>query len=777
VKAAAVLVAVLAGAALAAEPPPPWRRTETRAPCDAFAPLRAPFFGETHVHTSYSFDANIGDVRNTPHDAYAFARGTPLGLPPYDAGGAPLRTVRLRRPLDFTAVTDHAEQFGEVRICESPDDPNYGQSECVLLRDALGTAVPLPPPQQPPAVFTWAVPYTGLMPFHRFAWCDGSGAPCLAAASVVWRDTQDAAEEAYDRSAACTFTSFVAYEWSTTPLGVNLHRNVVFRNATVPALPTSAVEASTARGLWDALRAQCLDGLPGCDVLAIPHNANLSLGHMFLPETSAADAAFRAEMEPLVELIQHKGDSECHPGVLTNDEQCGFEKMMRTTLSDTDPSHVYYPNAFVRNVLKDGLAQEEALGVNPFRLGFVGGTDSHNGTPGLVDEADFVGAGALGTRDATPAFMGSPYPLGGIEANPGGLTVAWAEENSRDALFSALRRRETYATSGPRPLVRFFGGRLAGVGCGKGDFVARGYRDGVPMGGELGSVRGARGPRFAVLAMQDPGGGGEPSTPLQRVEIVKGWVDGTGATQEKVFEVTGDANDGAHVDVGTCEPVGYGFDRLCKVWTDADFDPAERAFYYARVIENPVCRWSTRLCNAQGVDCAVPASVPAELATCCDDRFPKTIQERAWTSPIWYRPEAIAGVRGGIRFGARPGADVLTLTIDVGRLPASLDPTNAPLDVAVEDDGPIWAVTIPAGALAGRGATARWDAHGAGGVARATLRVRRGAGTLRIRTVPLDLSSAERVDHFVSVALTSGTYTSSHTRVWQLHGTRLAPAG
>src|SRR5262249_18247721 len=258
---------------------------------------------------------------------------------------------------------------------------------------------------------------------------------------------------------------------------------------TVPPLPVSAIEQSTAQGLWNALRVQCLDGLPGCDVLAIPHNANLSLGQMFVPENAdhtpltAADAAFRAAMEPLVEMTQHKGDSECHPGVLTNDEQCGYEKMIRTTLSDTDPSHVYYPGAFVRNVLKDGLAVEAQLGVNPFRLGFVAGTDSHNATPGLVSEADWVGAGHLGTRDATPAYMVSPYPLGGIEANPGGLTVAWAEENSRDALFAAMRRRETYATSGPRPIVRFFGGALDPVACGATDFVEHGYLGGVPMGG------------------------------------------------------------------------------------------------------------------------------------------------------------------------------------------------------------------------------------------------------------------------------------------------------
>ncbi len=770
------LAVVSATPVAAATAPPPWARTEVRADCAAYDPLRSPLFGETHVHTAYSFDARIGDITNTPSHAYAFAKGAAVGLPPYDAMGHGLRTTQLRRPLDFVAVTDHAEQFGEVRICEAPGDPHYGEPECVQMRTLLGTAMPLPPPQQPPAVLTFAVPYTGLPPFHRFAWCgDGS---CLAGASLVWNDTQAAAEAAYDRTNACTFSSFVAYEWTATPLGVNRHRNVIFRNGVVPPVPISTLEANTAPDLWNALKAQCLDGLPGCDVLAIPHNTNLSQGTMFSETYDAAGAAFRAAMEPLIEMTQHKGDSECHPLFSTNDEECGFEKMIRTTLADSSGNRTQFPMSYVRNILENGLQQEQAVGTNPFRLGFVGGTDSHNGTPGLVSEADYGPAGALGTRDATPAFMISPYPLGGIESQPGGLTVAWAEENSRDAIFSAMRRRETYATSGTRPIVRMFGGALGGVACGAPDFVERGYRGGVPMGGELGAVRGSHSPRFAVLATKDPGGNGDPGQPLQAVQIIKGWVDAAGQAHEQIYDVAGNRNNGASVDTTTCTPSGAGFDSLCTVWEDPQFNPDERAFYYARIIENPVCRWSTRVCNAQGIDCANPGSVPPDFATCCDAAFPKTIKERAWTSPIWYRPEAIGRVGGGIKFGTTPGGDTLALSLGLAQVPAEIDVRTKPLTITVSDDDQIYATTIPAGAMVERlpGRVFVWNANGAGGVRRAALRITRaGKGTLTLSTMPIDLSRAARVSHSVNVTVQIGTYEATHARLWVGNGARLWP--
>jgi hypothetical protein len=260
----------------------------------------------------------------------------------------------------------------------------------------------------------------------------------------------------------------------------------------------------------------------------------------------------------------------------------------------------------------------------------------------MVDE-DLYKGHAAGTAEAR--FGAPPYP-DRPDFNPGGLGVLWAEENSRDALFEAMRRREAYGTSGPRMVVRLFGGwDYPEDLCSAPDFAARGYAGGVPMGGDLPASSASTAPRLAVFALRDPGGGGAPSTPLQRIQIVKGWLE-DGATHERVYEVAGDALNGADVDLSTCAPRGPGFDQLCRVWTDPDFDAAAPAFYYARVLENPSCRWNTWACNARGVDCSDPGSVPDALERCCDPAVPKTIQERAWTSPIWYAPasRALAGI-------------------------------------------------------------------------------------------------------------------------------------
>jgi hypothetical protein len=303
----------------------------------------------------------------------------------------------------------------------------------------------------------------------------------------------------------------------------------------------------------------------------------------------------------------------------------------------------------VRNALRLGLELEREIGANPFQLGFAGATDTHNGTPGATPERDF--AGHVGTVDDRPAdrLQGSL-----LRYNPGGLTVAWAEENSRDSLFEALRRRETYATSGTRPVLRFFAGYgLASDLCSASDFAAQGYAGGVPMGGAL--VTGAGTLRFAVFAQQDPGSPGAPGTPLQRIQIVKGWLEG-GVAQERVYDVAGSADNGAGVDLATCALQGASFASLCAVWQDPDFAPTERAFYYARVLENPSCRWSTWLCNALGVDCS--GSVPAAYAACCDASEPRTIQERAYSSPIWVAPpgdgDAIPDASDNCPFYANP---------------------------------------------------------------------------------------------------------------------------
>jgi hypothetical protein len=758
--------------------PGPWKRTEVRQPCASFDTFRQPYFGDTHVHTAYSSDAVFAGTREDPRGAYRFAKGDPIGLPPYDAQGMPTRTARLRRPLDFTMATDHAEQFGEMQICLTPGLIGYDSTECVSARNQLAAPLPALPGILPPLpVLTFLLGYGVLNPPQRFSWCGPDGANCLAEASLVWQDTQSAAEEFYDRTSACTFTTFVAYEWSGQPGGNNLHRNVIFRNAVVPALPTSYMEQPTPQGLWNTLRSECLDGLPGCDVLAIPHNPNVSGGLMFQPVATATDAAVRAAMEPLVEMNQHKGDSECRPGVDTTDEVCGFEKLNRLQLFNpiSDPNQTFPPLNYIRNVLKQGLVQEQQLGVNPFKLGMVGSTDTHNSTPGATEEPDFGDYGHLGNRDhGYPVYMVARVTPAGIEGTPGGLAVVWAEENSRDALFAAMRRREVYGTSGTRPILRFFAGREPGLVCGDPDFVAAAYDGGVPMGADLGPVRGTRSPRFAVLAFRDPGTSQTPGTPLQRVEIVKGWVDAGGQAHENVFLVAGDPDNGAAVDTTTCTPSGPGFDSLCAVWTDPEFDPSQRAFYYARVLENPTCRWSTHFCQASSIDCSGP--VPTGYEECCNPAVPRTIQERAWSSPIWYRPEGVARFRGSIRF--RPaGTGVLSLGIDLGAMPPGLDPSTQDLVLTVSDDDDIYAVTIPAGTLRqlGPGRFRLSDATGSVGGLRSVRLEQYASGRVvfRLRTVPLALAAADRVDHFVEVALRAGTATVATTSLWRAAGSSL----
>jgi hypothetical protein len=757
----------------------PWQRTEVRQDCGSFSALRTPFFGDLHIHTTYSGDAIMLDTRAKPADTYAHAKGGPLGLPPFDVDGVPSRTAQLRRPLDFAAVTDHAEGFGEVDICQTPGLAGYDSSECQGLRSLKGTAVPLFPPDS--RFIALLVPYGISATPTRFDWCGPGAAECLTHASLVWEDIQDAAEAHYDRTAACAFTTFVAYEWSATPNGRNLHRNVIFRNENVPALPTSYMEEHTAEGLRAAIKSQCIDGLPGCDALAIPHNPNASVGLMFAPMNddgsplTTANARSRAAMEPLVEMMQHKGQSECRPGVGTTDERCGFESMNRLTLFGlTTPDAPFSPYSYARTGLLEGLAQQQLLGVNPFQLGFIGSTDTHNGTAGDANEEDW--RGHLGTTDATPAFMLTRIPPGGIETNPGGLAVLWAEENSRDALFAAMRRREAYATSGTRPIVRAFAGRFQRSMCSDPEFVRTGYRRGVPMGGELGPTNARHSPRFAVLASRDSGDPGVPGTPLERVQMVKGWIDGAGQVHEKVFDVAGGDTDGA-VDPTTCARTGTGYDQLCAVWRDPEFDARERAFYYVRVLENPTCRWSARLCNELGVDCSDPDSVPAEYIRCCDTLYARTIQERAWTSPHWYQPEGIARLSAYIRNGDEPGHGVLTLRARTG--PGAPMPDLAAVDfaVSVQDDDQIYAATVPAGTLQALPGGVGWqlldDSGAVGGLRRLLVR-RAGSGiAIELVTVPLDLSAADPADHIVEVRLAAGDWSATHARLWTTRDGRL----
>jgi hypothetical protein len=640
-------LAALAAAALclAGGAAPGFERSEERAPCADREPLRRPFFGDLHVHTRYSLDASTQGTRNGPREAYRFARGEALGVQPYDAEGRPLRRYQLERPLDFAAVTDHAELFGELTICETPGLPGYDSLLCRLQRSF------------PRAAFFVMNTLTSY-PQHpaRRGFCGPDGRFCREAAATPWRDVQEAAEAAYDRGPSCSFTTFVGYEWTAAPGSNNLHRNVIFRNAVAPELPTTYVEEPTPEGLWRALRRDCLDAAavlsgakgvpsgasPGCDALVIPHNSNLSGGLMFrLPDDLTAESArVRAAMEPLVEVMQHKGDSECLPDAGSADELCGFEKLPYANFQGKFVPWLAEPPpvaSFVRDALKRGLLEQARIGANPFQFGIVASTDTHLATAGLVEErADYPGHGGAGTPAAHELPPGLPDA---VEFNPGGLAVLWAEENSRDALFDAMRRREAYGTSGPRLVARFFGGwDYPPDLCGRSDFAATGYARGVPMGGVLSPRRGEGGPRFAVWALRDPGTERSPGTPLQRIQIVKGWVQ-DGAAREQVLDVAGDAGNGAGVDPNTCEPHGAGADELCAVWSDPDFDAAVPAFYYARVVENPTCRWSARACLAAHVDCSDPGTAREGFEACCDAAVPKTVQERAWTSPIFYVPE------------------------------------------------------------------------------------------------------------------------------------------
>jgi hypothetical protein len=769
----ALLVVLAVGAGHAA--PFPWQRTETREPCRTSDPFRAPYFGDLHIHTRFSADAYIFGTRVGPRDAYAFATGSAIPFADDDEGQT--RSARIDRPLDFAAVTDHGEFFGEVRLCDTSGSPVYDSFQCDLLRRAEA------PDQQRQASVAWLFPAGIPEPaHHRF--CTEPGIDCGAAAVSVWGEMQAAAEEVYDRTAGCTFTSFLGYEYTASPVGRHLHRNVIFRNHQVPASVASYIEAAGGgipQGLWSAVESGCLDAGTGCDAVVIPHNPNLSGGMQFTDPADADEALRRQTLEPLVEIHQIKGNSECRfdrlvrAGAGTADELCTFEQAIEAHQGpDEDPPPIaaYPPRNLVRNALKDGLAFEETLGVNPFRFGFVGSTDNHDGAAGSVAESGW--AGFQGNNDSSPARQIADQ----MRANPGGLAVAWAEENSRDAIFAALRRRETYATSGTRPVVRFFGGELDGVTCGSATFVRDAYATGTPMGGELGPVRGKESPRFAVWAVQDPGTNETPGTGLARVQIVKGWVDARGATQERVVDVAGDTAADADVDPATCAPRAAGAHELCVVWEDPDFDRRVPAFYYARVLEKPTCRWSTRVCRAAGVDpmsadCAAQATAagPA-FANCCrgpaDDPFlDPVVQERAWTSPIWYRPVAVARVRARVRYGAEPGTDRLDLRLGLGRVPKRFRPQRTGLEVRVGDDDDILTLTIPPRGLVAAG-PGRWVLRKRIAPIRKLTLVLGRRPELRLATAPTDLVHADASEHMVTVSLAAGTYRVSHSRLWTM---------
>ncbi len=592
--------------------------------CADWTAARQPYFGDVHVHTALSFDAYTFETRNGPRDAYRFAKGEPVGLPPFDPSGQPTRNHQLRVPLDFAAVTDHSEMLGETRLCTVA---NLQTPACQAIRDG----------NFPLVGFYFGPQFTNPDPQRR-AFCGTGGQFCLQAALTPWNDVRLAAAEFDDAAPSCQFSTFIGYEWTASPGGDTGHRNVIFKGSDVPALPQSYVEVQDPFELWSALDAQCASVGGDCEAITIPHNTNLSAGVSYqttgpggAPMT-LTDALFRRANEPLVELTQHKGDSECRPGVGTSDARCSFEKLA------TGPPASDTPLAYVRNALLAGLAIGAELGADPFAQGFIGSSDTHNGTPGATLEDDFPGH--TGSDDATPALRLSDSR---VRFNPGGLMAVYAEENSRASLFDGIERRESYATSGTRPTLRFFAGFELPAGlCAQPDLVAQGYAQGVPMGGELAADPADAGPRFVVSALKDPGSPGFQGTPLAEIEIVKGWVDEAGAAHESVVTIAGGPPAPGALDLESCTTDGSGVAALCGEWQDLDFDPDEHAFYYARLHESPTCRWSALECRAQGIDCT--STPPAGFENCCDGSVPDAIQERATSSPIWIRPVPEPGI-------------------------------------------------------------------------------------------------------------------------------------
>lgn len=607
---------------------------EPPARCADFNPMRNAYFGDPHVHTALSLDANLQGTRLRPTDAYRFARGEEVGIQPHDADGEPLRRIRLARPLDFAAVTDHAEFLGTVGGCTTPGSVVYDRAECVTYRE------------DPDAAFISLNIYTAFSPdsVGYPDLCGLDGVDCREASDAAWQEIQDAAAAALDTSDACGFVSFVGYEWTGNPNTQNLHRNVIFRSAVVPSHVTSYLDEPYPEGLWSALQRDCLDADNGCDVVVIPHNSNLSKGLMFAglnrdgEPIDAAYASMQAKMEPLAEIFQHKGASECMPGTPAGDELCGFELLPYNTLAtaNLDKDAAPLPQDFLRPILGVGLQLARDLGVNPYHFGFIAGTDTHVAAAGNVSETGFPGHGGAGhgNRDELPQGLPDSTAF-----NPGGLAVVWAEERTRGAIFDALKRRETYGTSGPRIVLRAFAGWGYGADlCDAVDLPERGYAGGVPMGGALSAGPEGGAPRIVVSALRDVGTAAEPGQKLERIQIIRGRLAASGF-EVKVFDVAGEASPGA-VDPTTCAPAPGGSDALCTVWTDPDFDATAPTFYYARVLEVATCRWATRRCLAGGVDCDEPETVTEGFEGCCDERFAPTVQERAWSSPIWYSPEA-----------------------------------------------------------------------------------------------------------------------------------------
>jgi len=615
--------------------------TESRAVCGHRTERRLALFGELHSHTSFSFDARSYGTVADPKKALEFARGGEIHLAPVGKDGTSKRIAKLGRPLDFAAITDHGEFLGEIGLCMTPGSAGYDSARCKKYRDPKALAED--------GAFDFGVFLSSFKPKRPDDLADDKARAAMA--RTRWKAMQDAAEATYDRTEACKFTSFIAYEYTNTRGVSNMHRNVIFRNADVPELPITFFEATTEWQLWRALDKACARDGKGCDALSIGHNSNLSNGHYFIPRydgatgkaKQASNAGLRSRVEPLVEMFQHKGDMECRNGMdktVAHDPMCAFEKQRPADdeQCEEDKPGVFgmrlhgcvHRLDFIRPALVEGLKESARIGVNPYRFGLVAATDTHNATPGHVSSTGFPGH--VGVADDSPdkrlAFEGTSTHDGVIN-NPGGLAGVWAVENSRDAIFEALSRRETFATSGPRIRIRMFGGwGYDKAMCGDADKLAKADDAGVPMGSSMKAPpSGATLPTFAVWAEGDAGTSENPGTKLSHLQLIKGWVDKDGKGHSKVFDIAGKYDPKATADAKTCKPSAAGVEKLCAVYEDTTWEPGQRALWYARVIEQPSCRWSTRECNS------LPEKDRPEA--CKSAKIPKTVRQRAWSSPIW----------------------------------------------------------------------------------------------------------------------------------------------
>jgi len=569
-------------------------------------PLKNVYFGEEHIHTGNSPDAFVMGVRASWDDVYNYAMGNEIKL------STTGETIKKSTPYDFVGLTDHAEYFGVMPSLIDPNDPLSKSPLAETMKTDMNSAI-----NQVLGSLLSGIP---MKEYYT---------PELI--KTQWDSYKETANK-YNKPGE--FTTLIAWEWTSIPNGRNMHRNVFFRDGG-PDLPFTAFDSDMPQDLWTF---QEIQRTAGHDNLAIPHNGNVSDGWMYSPNTflggpmDARHAARQQVNEPLTEIVQTKGASETHPYLSPNDEFAGFEQ-------DNGLINVGMPgqlrNSYIRQGLGEGMALENKLGSNPFKMGFVGGADSHSG---YSPNEEFNFHGSHGTLDDTPEMRSSPVvnASGGVAAVVGsaGTTAVWAEENTRASLFDGMKARETYGTSGPLIRLRFFGGwDFSSNLTSDPDFVKKAYASGVPMGQDLKEMpSSAKAPTFAMWALKDPESGN-----LDRIQIIKVFVNKWDRPDEKIYDVVWSGDRKKDPKTGKVPAVGntvnikkatykntIGNSQLTAVWTDPDFDASQKATYYLRVLEIPTPRWSTYDAVKLGVE-------PLEAV-------PATIQERAWSSPIWYTP-------------------------------------------------------------------------------------------------------------------------------------------